>query len=34
MERESQAMRSPSKKMRTLKTRKWEGSGMGLDEFL
>ena len=26
-------LRSPSKKMRVLKTRKWEGSGMGLDEI-
>jgi hypothetical protein len=31
MEREKEAMRSPSKKVRVLKTRKWEGSGMGLD---
>lgn len=30
MEREK-GLRSPSKKMRVLKTRKWEGSGMGLD---
>ncbi|USW55711.1 Putative kinesin-like protein [Septoria linicola] len=27
-------LRSPSKKMRVLKTRKWEGSGMGLDDEL
>ena len=26
-------MRSPSKKMRVLKTRKWDGSGMSLDEI-
>lgn len=26
-----QGLRSPSKKMRVLKTRKWEGSGFGLD---
>jgi len=30
VEREK-GMRSPSKKMRVLKSRKWEGSGMGLD---
>ncbi len=30
-EREKEGMRSPSKKMRVLKTRKWEGSGMGLE---
>ena len=30
MDREK-GMRSPSKKMRVLKTRKWEGSGMGFD---
>ena len=32
VEREK-GLRSPSKKMRVLKTRKWDGSGMGLDEF-
>ena len=32
IEREK-GLRSPSKKMRVLKTRKWEGSGMGLDEI-
>lgn len=33
-EREKMALRSPSKKMRVLKTRKWEGEGMGLgDDF-
>ena len=32
MQREKEVMRSPSKKMRTLKTRKWQGSGMGLDD--
>lgn len=31
MEREKEVQRSPSK-MRILKTRKWQGSGMGLDE--
>ena len=31
LEREQAGQRSPSKKMRVLKTRKWEGSGMGLD---
>ena len=31
-EREREVMRSPSKKVRVLKSRKWEGSGMGLDE--
>lgn len=31
MEREKTGMRSPSKKMRVLKARKWEGSGIGLD---
>ncbi|KAK3709842.1 hypothetical protein LTR37_010670 [Vermiconidia calcicola] len=33
LEREKDVMRSPSKKMRVLKTRKWEGSGMGVDEI-
>ncbi|SMQ47245.1 unnamed protein product [Zymoseptoria tritici ST99CH_3D1] len=28
-----QGLRSPSKKMRVLKTRKWDGSGMGLDDL-
>lgn len=32
LEREREVQRSPSKKMRVLKSRKWEGSGMGLDE--
>ena len=32
-EREKEVMRSPSKKMRVLKTRKWDGSGMGVDEM-
>jgi len=32
MERE-RGLRSPSKKMRVLRTRKWDGSGMGLDEI-
>lgn len=32
MEREKEQLRSPSKKMRVLKTRKWEGSGMGLED--
>jgi hypothetical protein len=32
MEREQEGMRSPSKKVRVLKTRKWEGSGFGVDE--
>ncbi|WPH02798.1 Hypothetical protein R9X50_00566600 [Acrodontium crateriforme] len=31
LERAQVGSRSPSKKMRVLKTRKWEGSGMGLD---
>ena len=31
MEKEKLGMRSPSKKMRVMKTRKWEGSGMGLE---
>jgi hypothetical protein len=34
VEREKEVQRSPSKKMRILKTRKWEGSGMGLDEIV
>lgn len=35
MEREKEQLRSPSKKMRVLKkTRKWEGSGMGLEDGL
>jgi hypothetical protein len=34
MEREKEVQRSPSKKMRILKTRKWDGSGMGLDEIV
>lgn len=34
MEREKETLRSPSKKMRVLKTRKWEGSGMGLEDGL
>ncbi|KAF2211010.1 hypothetical protein CERZMDRAFT_43927 [Cercospora zeae-maydis SCOH1-5] len=33
MEREK-GLRSPSKKMRVLKTRKWEGSGMSFDDAL
>lgn len=33
VEREK-GLRSPSKKMRVLKTRKWDGSGMGLDDGL
>lgn len=34
-EREKMGMRSPSKKMRVLKTRKWDGEGLGLGaEFL
>ncbi|GAB7363134.1 hypothetical protein MBLNU230_g3423t1 [Neophaeotheca triangularis] len=32
MEREK-GLRSPSKKMRVLKSRKWDGSGMGVDEL-
>lgn len=32
MAREKEQLRSPSKKMRVLKTRRWEGSGMGLEE--
>lgn len=32
MEREKMGMRSPSKKMRVLKTRKWDGDGMGLED--
>lgn len=32
MEREKEQLRSPSKKMRVLQTRKWNGSGMGLDD--
>ncbi len=32
-EREKEGLRSPSKKMRVLKTRKWEGSGFGVDEL-
>jgi hypothetical protein len=31
-EREKESQRSPSKKMRVLKTRRWDGSGMGVDE--
>jgi hypothetical protein len=34
MEREKELQRSPSKKMRVLSTRKWKGSGMGLDEIV
>nr|POF03885.1 kinesin-like motor protein 9 [Quercus suber] len=34
LEREKESLRSPSKKMRVLKTRKWNGSGMGLDDML
>jgi hypothetical protein len=34
MEREKEVQRSPSKKMRVLKTRKWEGSGIGFDEIV
>ena len=33
-EREKELLRSPSKKMRVLKTRKWEGSGMGVEEIV
>lgn len=33
VERERETWRSPSKKMRVLKTRKWDGSGMGVDEI-
>lgn len=31
-EREKESQRSPSKKMRVLKTRRWDGSGMGVEE--
>ena len=31
-EREKESQRSPSKKMRVLKSRRWDGSGMGVDE--
>lgn len=31
-EREKMGLRSPSKKMRVLKTRKWEGDGLGLED--
>ena len=34
MEREKEVQRSPSKKMRVLSTRKWQGSGMGLDDIV
>nr|POF13313.1 kinesin-like motor protein 9 [Quercus suber] len=34
LEREKEGLRSPSKKMRVMKTRKWTGSGMGLDDML
>jgi len=33
-EREKESQRSPSKKMRVLKSRRWDGSGMGVDEGL
>jgi len=32
LEREKEVMRSPSKKMRVLKSRKWEGSALGFEE--
>lgn len=31
-EREKESQRSPSKKMRVLKSRRWDGSGMGVDD--
>ena len=31
-ERDKESQRSPSKKMRVLKSRRWDGSGMGVDE--
>lgn len=34
MAEREQGLRSPSKKMRVLKTRKWDGSGMGIDDGL
>ena len=31
-EREKESQRSPSKKMRVLKSRRWDGSGMGVED--